>query len=291
MSTEHGTKLQSRAALMRGAAVALACMLVAVGWAANRSAKQGPGQQGPDSARAADASARQVARASATVTPAPAATEWRYDTVVKRNLFMPPAGHAPQQPPALPPLAPMPIDAFTQVGMDGAGSEAALESQPQWIYAGYATIGGKPMAIVENSGTKVAEFLQVGQTLDDFVVTEVKPEALQLTRDGETKTLPISDAFTATPLNEPPQPARDSTRDRGGRWRGGFPGGGFPGGGFPGSGDRGDFFRRVLPALRDNPEFADQARRFLDNLAGPGQAGGPSSAAPASGGRAEGGTP
>lgn len=289
MRKEPNAKLRPRAAVIRGAVLGVACMLVAVGWAATRTTQQNTLKSKATRANHAAADARTGVTAQVVPVQAPDAPAWRYDAVVKRNLFRPPVAPAPQNlraphnAPALPPLAPMPIDAFTQVGLgdDGTGTASGEAQAPQWTYAGYATADGNPVAIVENSSTKTAEFLRVGQTLDGFAVTEIKPESVQLTRDGETKTLRISDAFTATPLNEPPRPQRESARDRGGRWRGGFPGGG-PGG---------DFFRRMVPALRDNPEFADQARRFLDNLAGPDQPSTPGPPAPGGGLQPQGGTP
>jgi len=288
MRKQENAKMRPRAAVIRSAALALACMLVAAGWAASRSAQQGAPQPNAKRAGHAAIGARTAATAQVVPAQAPAASAWRYDAVVRRNLFKPPVARVSQNAPALPPLAPMPIDAFTQIdlGDAGAGAASAEPQPPQWVYAGYVTVDGNPVAIVENSGTKTAEFLRVGQTLDGFTVTEIKPESVQLTREGETKTLRISDAFTATPLNEPPKPQRESTRDRGGRWRGAFPGGGFPGGG-PG----GDFFRRVVPALRDNPEFADQARRFLENLSAPNQPSAPGPPMPGGGAPPQGETP
>jgi len=279
MRKEQSPKVRPRAALIRSAVLALACMLVAAGWAANRSAQQGSPQQSAKRARRGAASARIRPTAGPLPAQAPAPSAWRYDVVVKRNLFMPPVGSGSQKPSALAPLAPMPVGAFTQVALDGAGAESASPGSqpPQWVYAGYVTVDGNPMAIVENSGTKIAEFLRVGQTLDGFAVAEVKPEAVQLTRGGETKVLPISDAFTATPLNEPPKPQAAASQGRGNR-------GGFPGGG-------GGFFRQIMPVLRDNPELADQARSFLDSLAPPGGPAGPNSPPPGGAPQPGGGTP
>ena len=265
MKNRQDPKPRRRAALVRGVAVALACMLVAAAWAANRSASQSPEQQGAAArSRPAAASARTAAIASA-VTQAPAAKEWRYDAVVERNLFMPPPARRQEMPPALPPLAPMPIEAFTARPLGEAQAQP-----PEWTYAGYATADGSPVAIIENAGTKQAEFVRLGETFDGFVVSEVTPEAVQLTRSGETKVLRISEAFTATPLNEPPKPAAPPTPGQGRRGRGGFPGGGGPG--------------AIFQAMRDNPEFADQARRFMENFMRPDQPVGPEP-------QAEGGTP
>jgi len=256
MKNGQGPKPRARAALIRSGAVALACMLVAAAWAANRSARQSSAQQASARSRPAAASAR-TAVSESTPTQAPAAAQWRYDVVVERNLFMPPPSRRQEKSPALPPLEPMPIDALTQVDLDSAGAKPA---SPEWIYAGYATVDGNPVAIVQNGLTGRAEFLRAGETLDGSVVSDITPQAVQLTREGKTTALRISDAFTATPLNEPPKPAVQPNTDQGRRGRGGFPGGG-----------GGQFLQRLMPALQNNPDLLNQINQLMPGSAGPGQ--------------------
>jgi hypothetical protein len=183
-------------------------VIVAVAWGASRSAAPAPAPARP----AAHAVVRPVP-------PAPKADEWRFDAVVKRNLFLPPAQQRPPVPPALPalpalpPVQPMPVEAFT----------ARAVEQPQWAYAGYATADGDPIAIVVNSATGRAEFVRVGQTLDGARVSDISADQVQLTRDGVTTALGLSEAFTATPLDAPPQQSRPAaggqSADRRAAWR------------------------------------------------------------------------
>jgi len=165
-----------------------------------------------------------------------------------------------------------------EIGPANGASAAVAPPPPTWIYAGYATVNGNPMAIVEKSDTKQGQFLTVGQTLDGATVSGISPQAIKLTRGAETTELKISDAFTATPLNEPPKPQAAPGQDR--RGRGGFPGGG-----------GGSFLRRMMPALRDNPELADQARRLMDDIGRAQQAGGGNGPAPPNVGPPQGGQP
>ena len=291
MAKKRAPKSRPRAAAVIGALLGVACLVVA-----SAAALRSPGPSGASTTRGANrlsTSEPKVVRARASVAVAsrvesgPGATAagdaagWHYDAVVRRNLFMPLAtSEAAGKPGALPPLKPMPLDAFQlrEIGPADGGSAAAAPSPPAWIYAGYATVNGSPMAIVEKSDTKQGEFLTVGQTLDGATVSGITPQAIKLTRGAETTELRISDAFTATPLNEPPKPQAAPGQDR--RGRGGFPGGG-----------GGSFFRQMMPALRDNPELADQARRFMETLARTNQAGSGDRPGPASEGGPQGGQP
>jgi uncharacterized membrane protein YgcG len=277
MKKTRDPKSRPRIAPIRGALLAVAFLLVAAAWGANRSAKQGPGH-GVVRTRAAAGTATASSRPR--VAQAPSASAWRYDAVVQRNLFKPLGSATPGKPGALPPVPPMPVDAFqlSDVGKADAGAATAPQP-PQWIYAGYATVNGNPQAIVENSGTKQGQFLTVGQTLDGSVVKSISPQAIQLTRGGDTTEMKLSEAFTATPLNEPPKPAAQP--NQGGRGRRGGQGGGQGGGGGGGfgggGGGGGQFIQRML---RDNPNLMS----VIFN-----QAGGPPGQAPGGGPQPQGG--
>lgn len=215
-----------RVALFRVTIVVLACTLVAVAWGASRSTQS---TSAPNASVRQQASAASGGRASARIKPSAAlkTTNWSYDVVLKRNLFRPPASYRKPAALALPDLEPMPVALTTANG-------AATGQSGQWTYAGYATVDGDPQAIVENSGTKRAEFVRVGQKLDEYVVRDINARALQLTRAGETTELKISEAFTATPLNEPPK-SQQTTVGAGRRGRNNFFGANFGGGFFPGA--------------------------------------------------------
>jgi hypothetical protein len=238
---------------MRAALAALACLLVAVAWGANRSARQGPARTAVRSRTAAKAARPPAAKPAA-------ASAWHYDAVLQRNLFMPPASQRQAKSGALPALPPMPIDAFdlSKVGTADAAAGAAAPQSPQWTYAGYATVNGNAMAIVEDATSKKAEFLSVGQTFNGATVKSISPQALQLGSGGDTTEMKISDAFTATPLNEPPKPTPAAGANQGGRGQGGLPGGG----------RGGRFLQRML---QNNPDLATQAYTFMQSGVPPNQ--------------------
>jgi hypothetical protein len=181
---------------MRTALLLTAGLAVAGAWAARSS---GPVAEQPAGRKHVAAMSQPKATAAAK------AAEWRFDAVIERNLFMPATVAAVAAVAHVPPPPILPIN------------PTAFQSQPapRWIYAGYATVDGAPMAIVENSSTKQAEFISVGGRLDGGTVETITPQAIRVTRNGETTEMAISTAFTATPLNAPPQPA--ATNQRGGR--------------------------------------------------------------------------
>jgi hypothetical protein len=257
MEKERGRKAQPRIAPLRIVMLALACLLVAAAWGANRLATQG---QPVGGARSRPAATVRATASRAAPTTAISAAVWRYDAVTRRNLFMPLASRQSQKLPVLPPVKPMPIDPFALREMDASEATTASSAPPppRWIYAAFATVDGKPVAIVENSGTKEARFLGVGETLDGSVVSAVSPQTITLARGADVSEMKLSDAFTATPLNEPPKPTAQG--GQGGRGQDGFAGGG-----------RGEFLRRIMPVLRDNPELA---ANLMQMFGGRGQAGG-----------------
>ncbi|MCC6442569.1 MAG: hypothetical protein IT210_03815 [Armatimonadetes bacterium] len=123
-----------------------------------------------------------------------------YDSIVRRNLFMPPAAFrnagpkvvirqranvplSPIKPPVLPPA---PVNLF-------AG----------WVYSGTVTIGGATYALVENAGSKEGLYLKKGDNWMGAVVTSIAPAMLTLSVGGRMTPIPKSDTFNATPLNSP----------------------------------------------------------------------------------------
>jgi hypothetical protein len=247
---------------VRGVLLVVACLLVAAAWGANRSARRSPQRTVVRVRPAASTAAKAQVRTAAA--QAPSATAWRYDAVVKRNLFKPLASGQPQKTAGLPALPPMPVDPFQLHDETPTGAAAAPAApQPHWIYAGFVTVNGNPQAIVEKSDTKQAQFITVGQTLDGSVVKSISQQAIELARGSETTEMKISDVFTATPLNEPPKPTPTPGVNQGGQNRFGFPGGGFPGGG------RGARFLQRM--LQNNPGLANQASALLQGAAGSNQ--------------------
>lgn len=257
MKRQRIAKLRMRKGLVPLAAFVGACALVSA-WAASR-----PAHPTAAGRRASAAAVRQeLAPVGSSVILGrnrllkATVTGWRYDSVVARNLFKPLRVNRPQSRsegplPTLPLLAPMPVGG----GAYPAGSSAeAAQAQPSWVYAGYATIDGVPVAIVEHSESHRAEFLRVGQGLDGMTLREISRREIKLTRGGQVVSLPISQAFTATPLNEPPKAPSGAglgnTRRRGSSGR--------------------DFLDRMLPGTGDDPRSAERARQFMENFGGPG---------------------
>lgn len=241
-------KAKQRSTVAAGVGAVLACLLLMYVWAATKPATSATLRERGHPLPARVAGAHQVAM-KGDPAGAESATGRRYETIFSRNLFRPAGAVQTRKQGALPP---MPLEAFE---LPGAGGQKEAQ-QPQWVYAGYATVDGRPVAIIENAQTKAAEFLGVGDKLEGFALREISPSAVQLARAGETRSLRISDAFTATPLNEPPKPGRSTT---GGQGRQGF------GGGFLNSGL---FQNVIMPALRDNPQYADEARQLMRNFGG-----------------------
>ena len=243
------------------AAAAMLCLLLACAWAATRPANtsvarnQAPRGALPRSGAQGEPAARR---------PQPdgkAGKALQYDIIVARNLFKPPT--APQEAPVYP-LPPMPPEALDF----GVATEAKQGPESPWTYAGYATVNGRAVAIMENASTKRAEFVGVGDRLDKLTVMEITPTTVRLADGEESASLALSSAFTATPLNEPPRPARAAGGDRQGRQgRGGRGGGGGPGGIFGTQ----LFQQVIMPAIRDNPQYADEARQLMRGMRGGGE--------------------
>jgi len=236
------------------AAGALGCFLLACAWAATRTGSTAAQQKAvrtrPPRAAAHAASSRLTADTSRK-------TAGSYDVIFSRNLFRPPSSGQPAKQGALPP---MPIEAFESPNASG---QQAAQQAPQWVYAGYATVDGAQVAIIENAQTKRAEFLRLGDRLEGYALREITAATVRLERGADTMSLAISQAFTATPLNEPPKPTRAGTQQQGGRGRGGGPMGGLM---------QTDLFRNVImPAIRDNPQYAEEARNLMRGFGGRGQ--------------------
>jgi hypothetical protein len=238
------------------------CLLLACAWAATRSANtsgarnQAPRGALPPSGAQGEPAARR---------PQPdgkVGNARQYDIIVARNLFKPPT--APQEATVYP-LPPMPPEALDF----GVATEAKQGPESPWTYAGYATVNGRAVAIMENASTKRAEFVGVGDRLDKLTVIEITPTTVRLADGEESVSLALSSAFTATPLNEPPKPARAQGRGGAGGQQGrqGRGGGGGPGGLFSSQ----LFQQVIMPAIRDNPQYADEARQLMRGMRGGGE--------------------
>jgi len=249
---KKASKAKQRSTVVAGVGLVLACLLLMYVWAATKPATSATLRERGHPLRARATGAHQVAT-KGDPAGAESATGRRYETIFSRNLFRPAGAVQTTKQGALPP---MPLEAFE---LPGAGGQQEAQ-QPQWVYAGYATVDGRPVAIIENAQTKTAEFLGVGDKLEGFVLREISASAVQLARGGEAKSLRISEAFTATPLSEPPKPGGTGSAAQGRGGRGGRLGGGFF--------QSGLFQRVILPALRDNPEYADEARQLMRNFGG-----------------------
>jgi hypothetical protein len=249
-------KAKPRTTAMAGAGVLLACLLFVYAWAATKSATSAAAPRRARTPGSGTTGSHTVA-AKPNRTESARAAAGQYDIILSRNLFRP-SGTVPTKRQAVVP--PMPLEALR---LPDAGREQEAQQQPQWIYAGYATVDGRPVVIVENAQSKTAEFLRVGDRLEGFLVSDISPSAVQLARGDEKKSLRISEAFTATPLNEPPRPSRAAAGSQGRQRQAASS---------PGSFFQSDLFQRVIqPALRDNPEYAAQARQFMRNFMRSGQ--------------------
>lgn len=258
MNKKQTSKQRARAGLPRVAVFAAVTALVACAWAASRSVRSGAEQERVARARA---SARPAARATAPANRAKqaAGSAWPYQMVVSRNLFKPlkPAAPVRARTKAVPPA--VPLEALDLPDFDATPSQPP-KTEMEWVYVGFATVDGRPLAIIENTSTKVAQFVAVGDKLDGFTVSDISAEAVRLTSGGESKQLKISDAFTATPLNAPPTPARSAQQGQSGRGPGRSAMGGLA--------DTGLFRDVILPAIRSNPQYAEEAQQLMGRFMG-----------------------
>ena len=249
MTQKRDARRRPRAAWMRAAALGAACLLVAAAWAANKSSRRAADRTPASRAHAASAAPEARQKAGG---PESSGAEWPYEVVLARNLFKPPGASEPAQEEE--PVPPMPVDPFELSDVSLPPSDET-ETQLPWVYAGYATADGAPVAIVQNTETKTANFLSAGDALQGYVVREITSTRLELDREGEPMSLTISDAFTATPLDEP---AASSSDERSGTQgaQGEGPGMG-PGGA---EGPRGAFSRQG----DGNTDSAERDRRTRD---------------------------
>jgi hypothetical protein len=127
-----------------------------------------------------------------------------------------------------------------------------------WFYAGQAMFGdasgaigaSRVIAFVENSTSHEGLMLSVGDTFDGGVVKEIGPGSIMVARGSSVERISRTDAFNATPLNEPPRQqttAQTRTRRGGAAFAGPAQGqAGTQGGGPPAPGDVGGFLRNFM---------------------------------------------
>lgn len=153
------------------------------------------------------------------VTESPPPAFDRYRSLLDRNPFAPklsplrPAasGKGPAQAaPALPPAQ----------GTEQAGPAAAAQAAPaappgpgphdplkDWVYSGTVAIGPEVYAVVENKAARRSEYLREEDPFQGGTVLRIATGALLLSFGSETRSLPKSTAFNATPLNAMPAAA------------------------------------------------------------------------------------
>jgi hypothetical protein len=111
---------------------------------------------------------------------APADAEFgRYDIIIKRNVFSPPAPPPPLEPKSLPPLPVVPPSPPPPLPAPPPAPQPP--SFPGWSYAGYVEINGKMMGVLQNPTDHSFEYVGVGETFRGATVTKVTPTEIQLT--------------------------------------------------------------------------------------------------------------
>lgn len=150
MKQKPNSKARSRIGPRRAIVLVLACTLVAAGWSTEWWAKQNSTQQASARSRAAASTPRSRQR----VEPASEASTWRYEAVTRRNLFMSASPAQQQKAPGLPPVTPASLGKFEQRQAGKAELPVPDATRSAWTYAGYVTVDGSPVAIVENTSTK-----------------------------------------------------------------------------------------------------------------------------------------
>lgn len=172
-----------------------------------------PQAKGRRTARRAITTAAPITMAQALPPAAPADVEYsRYEVIVQRNVFAPPAPPPPpvrKQP--LPPLRITPPKPSNPTP-PGPPPPPPPPSFPGWSYLGYVEINGKMLGILENAGDRSVEYVAVGDTFRGAKVDQVTPKQVQLSAGGAPATLARTETFNLVPLTKAAAPGKPTAR-------------------------------------------------------------------------------
>jgi len=120
----------------------------------------------------------------------------RYEMIVQRGLFSPPAppqtGRPRGAPTTVPPLQPpKPVQP----------QPASPPSFAGWSYIGYFAIDGKMKGIVQNSGERAVEYLAEGDKFRGATVEQVAPQQIRLKSGASSVTIHLVESFPVVPLD------------------------------------------------------------------------------------------
>ncbi|MGD0110447.1 MAG: hypothetical protein ABSD48_01120 [Armatimonadota bacterium] len=123
----------------------------------------------------------------------------RYEAIVQRNIFSPPAPPPPPKPKPLPSLPVQPIPPSQPVRPPAPSAP----SFPGWAYAGYIEIDGKMLGIIQNATDRTVEYLAVGDSFRGVPVTKVNSNDIEFTVSGAPPAvLHRADTWQLTPLDK-----------------------------------------------------------------------------------------
>jgi hypothetical protein len=126
----------------------------------------------------------------------------RYQMIVQRNIFSPPAPPPPPKPLPLPPL-PVPKSTPPTVTEPPHPPAPSSPSFPGWEYAGYIEIDGKMLGIIQNPTDRTVEYLAVGDAFRGATVTKVSSDEIQFTVAGAPPgVLQRPETWRLTPLDK-----------------------------------------------------------------------------------------
>jgi hypothetical protein len=122
------------------------------------------------------------------------------DALGQGSLFGPPP--APISPPPLPPdnRPSSPRAPHNRPPSPPASPPAPADPLQNFLYTGYATIGDRSQALLEDRRTHEGTWLGEGDTFQGYIIEHIDPDGIRL-RQGETRRdLAMADRFNATPL-------------------------------------------------------------------------------------------
>jgi hypothetical protein len=181
------------ALLMCGAAAFLVYSLT--------STRPGPQRRHRIARRVGTAASGAAAAEAALAPAAPADADYgRYEEIVKRNVFAPPA--PPPPPPAVKPRGPLPPLAPPKPANPPPPPRPSAPSFPGWSYLGYIEINGKMLGILQSPSDRSVEYVGAGDSFKGAKVDQVTPSEIHLSAGGASTTLARPQDFSLIPLSK-----------------------------------------------------------------------------------------
>jgi len=161
-----------------------------------RGARRPATAQKPKTGAAAE-KGRKVEPMLLTAAPGDAAFA-RYEEVVKRSIFQPPA---PPSPPAGAGGNVLPVPPIPPASQTSAPPAPTPLDFTGWSYVGYVGIDGRMMGILQNESNQSVKYLGIGEEFLGGKVEQVTSEEITLTSPAGPVKLTVPRDFATTPLD------------------------------------------------------------------------------------------